>query len=48
MQVALELILVKLLVNVLWLYLYIVNGGCIGVDICQIDCKCAVAVLVRT
>ena len=48
MQVALELILAGFIVNVLWQCLYVVNAGCIGVDTCQIDCECAVAVLVRS
>ena len=45
MEVASELILVRLIVNVLWQCLYIVNAGCIGVDTLQIDCESAVAVL---
>ena len=45
MQVASELILVGLLVNVLWQCLYVVNAGCIGVDTGWIDCESAVAVL---
>ena len=48
MQVALELILVRLIVNMLWQCLYIVNAGCIGVDTCRIDCERVVAVLVRS
>ena len=48
MQVASELILVGLLVNVLWQCLYVVNAGCIGVDTCRIACERAVAVLVHS
>ena len=48
MEVASELILVGLLVNVLWQCLYVVNAGCIGVDTCRIACERAVAVLVRS
>ena len=48
MQVASELILVGLIVNVLWQCLYVVNAACIEVDTCLIACERAVAVLVRS
>ena len=48
MQVASELILVRLIVNILWQCSYVVNAGYIGVDACWIDCESAVAVLVRS
>ena len=48
MQIALELILVGLIVNVLWQCLYVVNAGRIGDDTCRTACECAVAVLVRS
>ena len=48
MQVASELILVRLLVNVLWQCLYAVSAGCIGVATIRIDCERAVAVLVHS
>ena len=48
MQVASELILVGLLVNVLWQCLYVANADCIGVDTCRIACEHAVAVLVSS
>ena len=48
MEVASELILVGLLVNMLWQCLYIVNAACIGVDTSSIACERAVAVLVHS
>ena len=47
MEVALELILVRLIMKVLCQCLYIINGGCIGVDTGLIDCESAVPVLVH-
>ena len=48
MEVASELILIALIVKVLCQCLYIVNGGCIGVDPDQIDCESAMPVLVHS
>ena len=45
MEVALKLILVRLIVKVLCQCLYVVNGGCIKVDTGPIDCDSAVPVL---
>ena len=45
MQVASELKLGGLLVNVLWQCLYVTNADCIRLDTCRIDCESAVAVL---